>query len=253
MEGETVRVGYLLANTLKELQSLGGSSRPKDLLERLEKRLDLTPYEKEVYEKTGHKRWQTFIRYYAIDLTKSGLIKRSQGIWTLTDEGEKAISLPPDQLMKTVQAGYKEWKNKRDAPLHPIDSVENDPDVVIREVNYQEAIEKARTEIVSHILKKNPYEMQDLTEFLLVGMGYYVPFNAPKGKDGGIDLIAYRDPLGTLSPRIKVQVKHQKAKVGPDEVQRLIGIMGSDVERQRIFYFEDRHELGKVTNGHKKS
>ena len=46
MEGETVRVGYLLANTLKELQSLGGSSRPKDLLERLEKRLDLTPYEK---------------------------------------------------------------------------------------------------------------------------------------------------------------------------------------------------------------
>ena len=26
--------------------------------------------------------------------------------------------------------------------------------------------------------------------------GYYTPFVAPKGKDGGIDLIAYQDPLG---------------------------------------------------------
>lgn len=30
---------------------------------------------------------------------------------------------------------------------------------------------------------------------------------APPGKDGGTDLIAYNDPLGTKPPRIKVQVK----------------------------------------------
>ena len=229
LETKTVRTGYLLSNTLKELNSMGGSARPKDLLDRLEKKLDLTAYEKEVYEKTGHTRWKTFIRYYAIDLTKSGLITRSKGVWTLTEEGKKAVSLSHELLMKTVHAGYKAWKSQKGISSKVSEEVDSNPDTVIREVTYQEAIEKARSEISTHILKKNPYEIQDLTEFLLAGMGYYVSFNSPKGRDGGIDLIAYRDPLGTLPPRIKVQVKHQKSKVGPDEVQRLNGILGSDV------------------------
>jgi predicted Mrr-cat superfamily restriction endonuclease len=38
-------------------------------------------------------------------------------------------------------------------------------------------------------------------------MGYHTPFISPKGKDGGIDIIAYQDPLGLKTPRIKVQVK----------------------------------------------
>ena len=41
--------------------------------------------------------------------------------------------------------------------------------------------------------KKNPYEFQDLVAALLRAMGYYTPFIAPKGKDGGVDIIAYRD------------------------------------------------------------
>lgn len=229
METETVRIGYLLSNTLKELNMMGGAARPKDILDRLEMKLDLTNYEKEVYEKTGHTRWKTFIRYYAIDLTKSGFLTRSKGVWTLTEEGKKAVSLSPELLMKKVHAGYKAWKSQQGASSKDSIEVDSNPDTVIREVTYQEAIEKARSEISNHILNKNPYEIQDLTEYLLVGMGYYVSFNSPKGRDGGIDLIAYRDPLGTLPPRIKVQVKHQKSKVGSDEVQRLNGILGSDV------------------------
>jgi len=29
-------------------------------------------------------------------------------------------------------------------------------------------------------------------------MGYFTPFVAPSGKDGGVDILAYRDPLGTI-------------------------------------------------------
>lgn len=46
---------------------------------------------------------------------------------------------------------------------------------------------------------KEPYEFQDLVAALLRAMGYYTPFIAPKGKDGGVDIIAYRDPLGTTA------------------------------------------------------
>lgn len=40
----------------------------------------------------------------------------------------------------------------------------------------------------------------------LAGRSRYI---APKGKDAGVDIIAYRDPLGMASPRIKVQIKHR--------------------------------------------
>ena len=38
--------------------------------------------------------------------------------------------------------------------------------------------------------------------------GYYTPFIAPKGKDGGVDVIAYKDPIGSTTPHIKIQIKY---------------------------------------------
>ncbi len=42
-------------------------------------------------------------------------------------------------------------------------------------------------------------------------MGYHTPFISPKGKDGGIDIIAYQDALGINKPRIKVQTSRVAA------------------------------------------
>ena len=52
-------------------------------------------------------------------------------------------------------------------------------------------------------------------------MGYHVPFVAPPGRDGGVDVIAYKDPLGTVAPRIKAQIKHREEKVTVREVREL--------------------------------
>lgn len=207
---------------------MGGSARPKELLDRIEPKLNLTEYEKGIYEKTGYVRWKTFIRYYAIDLTKGGLITRSKGTWTLTDEGERVLSLSPAEFMRKVRDGYKAWKQNHKAQKEQLDVEETDPDTVTRQVNYQEAVETARAEISAHISRKNGYEAQDLVEHLLTGMAYHVAFNAPKGRDGGIDLVAYRDPLGTLTPRIKVQVKHHKEKISVKELRELQGLLGVD-------------------------
>jgi restriction system protein len=60
-------------------------------------------------------------------------------------------------------------------------------------------------------------------------MGYYTPFISPKGKDGGIDVIAFQDPLGANKPRIKVQVKHRPdAAIPVDEIRGLIGLLNKD-------------------------
>ena len=57
-------------------------------------------------------------------------------------------------------------------------------------------------------------------------MGYHISEVAKRGPDGGIDIIAYTDPLGTSQPRIIVQVKHRpNDNVSSDEVQKLAGTL----------------------------
>jgi restriction system protein len=59
-------------------------------------------------------------------------------------------------------------------------------------------------------------------------MGYYVPHVASPGPDGGVDIVAYKDPLGVSTPRIKVQVKHRDHKVTVKEVRELVALLGKE-------------------------
>src|SRR5438045_3096909 len=63
---------------------------------------------------------------------------------------------------------------------------------------------------------------------LLRSMDYYTPFVAPRGKDGGVDIFAYRDPLGSVAPRLKIQVKHRQQKVAVNEVRELVSLLTKD-------------------------
>ena len=57
-------------------------------------------------------------------------------------------------------------------------------------------------------------------------MGYHISEVAQKGPDGGVDIIAYTDPLGAQQPRILVQVKHKpETSIPPAEIQQLAGAM----------------------------
>jgi restriction system protein len=89
-------------------------------------------------------------------------------------------------------------------------------------------MEKALEGMSNFIIAKNPYEFQDLVAALLRGMGYYTPFIAPKGKDGGVDIIAYKDPLGTTIPRIQVQIKHRDIPTSVKEIRELMGLLQKD-------------------------
>jgi restriction system protein len=61
---------------------------------------------------------------------------------------------------------------------------------------------------------------------LLRAMGYHVSWIAPPGKDGGIDILAASDPLGTKPPRIKVQVKRQSQSVDVDGLRSFMAVLG---------------------------
>lgn len=55
----------------------------------------------------------------------------------------------------------------------------------------------------------------------------YVTQISPPGTDGGVDIVASRDPLGLEPPLIKVQVKSSSGKTGAPDVQALLGTLGT--------------------------
>lgn len=73
-----------------------------------------------------------------------------------------------------------------------------------------------------------PYEFQNMVGDLLKAMGYHVAWIAPPGKDGGLDLLAWSDPLGTKTPRIKVQVKRRTDNVSVSELRSFMAVLGED-------------------------
>lgn len=67
-------------------------------------------------------------------------------------------------------------------------------------------------------------EFEHFTADLLRAMGYEARVT-PYSSDGGVDVIAHKDPLGLEPPVIKVQCKHTAAQQSRPDVQRLSGTL----------------------------
>jgi len=189
----------------------------RELTARISKTLELNEWAREHYEKTGYVRWETILHFYSIDCVKAGYLVKKKGVWYLTPEGEEALKLGPEKMLSEASAAYHRWKKQQ-----PEKAIEETPSQV---TSYDDIENRAIEGLQEYINSKNAYEFQDLVAALLRGMGYYTPFVAPKGKDGGIDIVAYRDPLGTESPRMQVQIKHKKTSATVQEVRELMGLL----------------------------
>lgn len=159
---------------------------------------------------------------------KAGWLIKKKGIWYLTPEGSENLRLSPKELNALSNKKYREWKRAQPAPADEIpENVELE--VAQQPGAYEQAVGLARDEIRTFINNVDPYAFQDLVAALLRAMKYHTPFIAPKGRpDGGVDILAYRDPFGTEAPRIKVQVKHRESKATVQEIRQLSGLLNKD-------------------------
>lgn len=215
---------------MKILSKNGGTMPIRTLMQEIEKTVELSAWEKEVLENTGNIRWQSNMHFTSVDYVRAGFLIKKKGNWIITPEGEEALKLGPEKLRDEAWRRYKAWyrgkEQKTDEkPVAQHEEEENDPAKETM-IELETLEERAANGIREYLKGKNPYEFQDLVASLLKAMGYYIQSVAPRGKDGGIDIVAYTDPLGAKTPRIKVQVKHKPdTATGASDVRALLGIL----------------------------
>lgn len=93
-------------------------------------------------------------------------------------------------------------------------------------------------------------EFEHFVAHLLEAMGYRARVTPPAG-DGGVDIIAHRDPLGLEPPIIKVQCKRTTSSMGGPDVQRLTGSLSPGGTEMGLFvtlgsYSKDAQDMERA-------
>jgi len=201
----------------------------REALDALRMRVPLTEYEKGTFP-SGANRFEKIVRFSTVDAVKAGWFQKNKGIWTITEKGKQAYREYPDPeaFYKQAVKLYQEWK-KAQPETADVEEEDGEPDTEKEAaITYEAAEEQAWAEIEQYFRNMPPYEFQELVADLLRAMGYHVAWVADAGKDGGIDILAYNDPLGTRPPRIKVQVKRYSNKIDVSGLRSFMAVLGDN-------------------------
>lgn len=223
------RTGELLRRLFEILKQAPDGLPAIEALAALEGSVKPTPYEAGDYQ-SGGRRFEKIVRFATVDCVKAGWLQKNKGKWTLTDAGWSAYQIHKDPAQFYAEAAklYRQWKAAQPSTDEEPDIDEEVPSEKSTSITFEMAEEQAWAEIEAYLKKMPPYEFQELVAELLRAMGYEVSWIAPPGKDGGIDIIALTDPLGTRPPRIKVQVKRQQQAATVDVVRSFMAVLGEN-------------------------
>jgi restriction system protein len=225
------RTGELLRKLFEILLKQPDGLPGREALTQLASQVKLTPYESGNYE-NGNRRFETIVRYGTIDCVKAGWMVKAHGRWTVTDAGREALKsyADPEAFYKRAVQLYQEWRKANPKKEEQDPELEESDERVGKSAifTFEEADEQAWREIERYLLSMLPYDFQDLVASLLRAMGYHVGWVAPPGKDSGIDIVVFSDPLGSRPPRIKVQVKRLESKVNVDGLRSFMAVLGAE-------------------------
>lgn len=203
----------------------------QDAIAGVRNEFELSEYEEGDYPSGGN-RFERIFRFSTIDCVKAGWMVKQQGQWFITELGKQAYQIhqDPEEFHREAVKLYNKWKAGQ-VPFAESGNTEiakEDASARDASITFEQAGEQAWAEIEQHLKNMNPYEFQQIVASLLEAMGYYVSWVAPPGKDGGVDILAWSDRLGTRPPRIKVQVKRMQQAVNVADLRSFMAVLGDD-------------------------
>jgi restriction system protein len=220
------RYGELSRGVLALLSTEPEGLPAREVLERLAASVPPTDFEQQDWPRwPGVRRYEKTVRFSTIAPVKAGWLVKSAGTWMVTSIGLEALAAYRDPLAFYREAAKRYGAWKKGQPKEPAPEPDEPGEVAF---GLEEARESAWEVVRAHLSSLPPYDFQELVGALLRAMGYHVAWIAPPGADGGIDILAYTDPLGALGPRIKVQVKRLDNKVSADGLRSFIGVLGEN-------------------------
>jgi restriction system protein len=229
------RVGEFQRGVIKILMESPDGLAAKEVIRRLATLVPPTEFEKADYPKhPGARRFDWMARFTTIAPVKAGWMVKNKGRWYVTEEGKKAYSqiADPEKFAQQADRLYRSWRASQPEEIAVIgDSLaEGTPslDKAAQASSVEEAEETAWNEIEQYLQAINPYDLQKLVAALLRAMGYHISWIAPPGPDKGVDILAHNDPLGTTTPRIKVQVKRRSDKIAVDGLRSFMAVLGDE-------------------------
>ena len=224
------RVAELLQ---KVLQTLASNSEPlpaKKVIQRVAELAPPTEYEQST-SSSGRVRYDSMIYFKSTALLRAGLIFKEDGGWSITPEGLETLKQFQTQksLYTEIHRRYYAWKKgTKSGVLKIVEALESEEATTDEEVSgprviFEQAQSDSTQTLNDFFTNIHPYEFQKLVGDLLKAMGYSILWDASTpGPDGGVDIIACVDPLGSKQ-RIKVQVKRYASPVGVKDLRSFIG------------------------------
>lgn len=125
------------------------------------------------------------------------------------------------------------------SPVGSTAAVEQAPEQAAESAADEPTAERIATDtrdfIIATLLKElEGAEFEHFVAHLLEAMGYRTQVTQASG-DGGVDIIAHRDPLGVEPPIIKVQCKRIAGSTGGPDIQKLLGTLSNDGNELGLF------------------
>jgi hypothetical protein len=106
---------------------------------------------------------------------------------------------------------YTAWK--KDGAVDVVDEEASEEEVTDA-TSLEDAEDEARSEILECLGTMPPLDFQRACAKLVAALGHHVAWISPPGPDGGIDFVAFADPIGATGQRIKGQAKATAEQAG---------------------------------------
>lgn len=144
--------------------------------------------------------------------------------WEETTIARDALSQAAKNSLGSVLTVFRadNWGSEIEKLLNDPYAEPEETDAAEESEIIEDLANKALVMVQDKVDKLDPWQMQELVGGLLIAMGYNAQVS-PKGPDGGVDVLAFKDAFGFEKPIIKVQVKHRKSSSPAPDIQQLLG------------------------------
>ena len=241
---------------LVALRELGGSGKPREVVELVAKNEKVPDSVMDRLNTTGGSRFINQVHWARYFLAEDGLIDRSRrGVWALTEKGSSVFVLSPAQLRALVTEVQRREREARE-----IDSSEGGggaftPDVFTVDVELGAPPPDAehgdyRTRLMRLLRELNPSGFERLCQRLLRESGFEQVVVTGRSNDGGIDGHGLLSLNAFVSFRVLFQCKRYSGSVTPAQIRDFRGAMQGRADKGIIlttgtFTAEARREASR--------